>query len=67
MKWLETVGRTSKFPGKFPATRFGRDSKFPKEFPETLARGKPGPPDRKDSPAEGGVVADGGLQYAWSL
>ena len=23
------------------------------------------PPDRKDSPSEGGAVADGGLQYAW--
>ena len=39
MKWLETVGRTSKFPGKFPARGFGRDSKFPEEFPESLTKG----------------------------
>ena len=42
MKCVERVGRTSKFPGKFPATDFGRTSKFPKEFPETPVKGKGG-------------------------
>ena len=34
VNWLETVGMTSKFPGKFPETENRWTSKFPKEFPE---------------------------------
>ena len=37
---LRRSGRSSKFPGKFPASEIGRTGKFPKEFPESLVRGK---------------------------